>query len=378
MPVTPANREALIQNEDTMRYRPLGATGLQVSALSFGCMRLVEDQEVNTEVVSKAVEMGVNYFETTRFYCQGECQQRTAPGLKGKTAGVIVSGKGSLSADTTAYAFRQEMERQLDTLGLTHFKFYQVGWFAWERMPHLLKRGGALDALRQAREEGLVQHVGFTGHDKPENFIKCIETGIFDSLTIPYSLLNRAYEPTIKRAGELGVGVVAMCPVAGGMLSGESDKLQEALGIDMPTTAMALRFVLSNPDVSTACSGMSSLAMLDQNVRTVKEFDPAADNHFEQMCEGLDRMRESLGESFCTACGYCMPCPQNVNIPMYMELDRQWKVFGLANGVRDGIRALPAEQGPSVCTECGACEDKCPNALPIRETMKALEKMAAK
>ena len=186
------------------------------------------------------------------------------------------------------------------------------------------------------------------------------------------------YEPTIKRAGELGVGVVAMCPVAGGMLAGESETLQEALGIDMPTAAMALRFVLSNPDVSAACSGMSSLKMLDQNVQTVKEFDPDADNHFEQMCEGLDRMRESLGESFCTACGYCMPCPQKLNIPTYMELDRHWKVFGLAKGVRDRIRAIPAEQAPSVCSECGACEDKCPNALPIRETMKALEKMARK
>lgn len=376
MPVTPANREALIQNEDTMRYRPLGATGLQVSALSFGCMRLVEDQEVNTEVVSKAVEMGVNYFETTRFYCQGECQQRTAPGLKGKTAGVIVSGKGSLSADTTAYAFRQEMERQLDTLGLTHFKFYQVGWFAWERMPHLLKRGGALDALRQAREEGLVQHVGFTGHDKPENFIKCIETGLFDSLTVPYNLINRSYEPTIARAGELGVGVVAMCPVAGGILASESDALKEALQMDLPTAEMALRFVLSNPNVSTACSGMNAMDQLEQNVRTAKEFDPAAEGAFESMCEGLDRLRATLGDKFCTGCRYCMPCAQEINIPQHMDMHRNWKCFGLEDSVRQSLGKVPEENRASNCSDCGECEDKCPNDLAIRETLQELSTLS--
>jgi predicted aldo/keto reductase-like oxidoreductase len=80
------------------------------------------------------------------------------------------------------------------------------------------------------------------------------------------NLINRSYEPTIASAGELG--------------------------IDMPTTKMALRFVLSNPNVSTACSGMNTIEMLDENVSTVKEFDPEKDADFEQMCQGLDKMRK--------------------------------------------------------------------------------------
>ncbi len=367
----PSNHEPLICKEETMRYRAFGRTGMKVSALSFGCMRLVDDQPYNTPLISRAIDLGVNYFESTRYYLGGVCQHRTAPGLVGKTAGVIVSGKEGIGPDQTAYRFRKEIERQLDILGLTHFKFFQVGWFSWEMMPHLLKRGGVLEALRSAQNEGLIQHVGFTGHDTPENFIRCIETGLFDSLTVPYNLVNRMYEPTIKRAGELGVGVVAMCPVAGGMLAFESDRIKEALKMDLPTTEMALRFVLSNPDVSTACSGMNRMEQLDQNVRTVKDFEPGSAD-FGAMCEGLDRLRATLGERFCTTCRYCLPCPQGVDIPRHMEIYRNWKCFGLAGWPQSGLQGIPEEQSASRCDECGACETKCPNTLGIRAMLKEL------
>ena len=342
-----------------------------VSALSFGCMRLKDDQELNTSLVSRAIDLGVNYFETTRGYLGGTCQHRTAPGLVGKTAGVIVSGKGSLGVDTTAYSFRAEIERQLDILGLTHFKFYQVGWFSWAMVPHLLKPGGALDALRRAQREGLIQHVGFTGHDAPENVIKLIETGLFDSVTVPYNVISREYEPVIRRAGELGVGIVAMGPVGGGTLAFESQKLKDALQMDLPTAAMALRFVLSNPDVSTACSGMNAMEQLEENVRTVREFDPDQ-AQFQEMCGGIDRLRESLGEGFCTACGYCMPCPQGVNIPRHMCTHNNWKAFGLEEAARDILKGIPEDQSAGLCDECGECEEKCPNSLSVRESLKEL------
>jgi len=370
--VSPAHAEPLIRNDETMRYRPFGKTGWQVSALSFGCIRLGEDQDLNTALILRAVDVGVNYFESTRYYIGGTCQHKTAPGLAGRTAGIIVSGKERITPDQTAYLFRQEIERQLNILGLTHFKFFQVGWFRWENMPHLLKRGGVLDAIRQAKDEGLLQCVGFTGHDTPENFIKCIETGLFDSITVPYNLINRSYEPTIKRAGQLGVGVVAMCPVAGGVLACESSRLREALQMDLPTTEMALRFVLSNPDVSTACSGMNTLEQLEENVRTVRNFDPAAQGDFAAMCEGLDRLRAELGDKFCTGCRYCMPCPEGVDIPRHMDLYRQWKAFGLEEAARRGVARIPEEKSLVRCTQCGACVTACPNDLPVPDMLAEL------
>ncbi len=367
----PTHGGPLSQNEKTMRYRPLGKTGYKVSALSFGCMRLLDDPALNEKLIARAIDLGVNYVETTRYYLGGTCQHRTAPGLKGKAAGVIVSGKDGINPDKSAYLFRKEMERQLDILGIDHFKFFQVGWFSWEAMPHLLKRGGVLDALRKAQDEGLVKFIGFTGHDSAPNFIRCIETGLFDCITIPYNLVQRGYEPLIARAGELGVGVVAMCPVGGGMLSCRSDALRKAIGMDLPTPAMSLRFVLSNPNISTACSGMNTLEMLEENVRTVGEFDPAQAN-FQEMCAGLDRLREKLGQTFCTSCRYCAECPAGLEIWRLMDIWQHWKVFGLEDWARDALRQLPDEKRPARCTACGKCEEKCPNKLAVQERLREL------
>ena len=373
--VHPANHDPLHQNDDTMRYRDLGRTGLKVSAVSMGCMRLGEDQDLNTKVVNRAIDLGVNYYETTRGYCGGRCQHRVAPGLEGKATSIIVSGKGGIGPETTEFSFRQEIETQLEILGVSHFKFYQVGWFSWARMPHLLKRGGVLDALRRARDEGLVHHIGFTGHDTPENFTKCIETGLFDSITVPYNLFQREYAPTIGRAGELGVGVVAMGPVAGGLLGDGCEALQAELKLDVPMVEAALQFVLSNPDVSTACSGMSTVEMVEHNARIALEFDPATGPDFEAITARLDQLRHRLDGGICTTCGYCQPCPQGVNIPRYMGEYLNWKGFGLRSWARDAVRRMPDDQSLVNCNECGECEDKCPNSLPIRVRLKELQEL---
>ncbi len=370
--VEPSHNEPLIRNDETMRYRPMGKTGYMVSALSFGCMRLKDDPELNQELISKAVDLGVNYFESTRYYLGGTCQHRTAPGLKDKTEGVIVSGKERIGPDQTAYGFRRELECQLDILGLDHFKFFQVGWFRWRMMPHLLKRGGVLEAIRRAQDEGLLKFVGFTGHDTPEDFIRCIETGIFNSITVPYNMLNRRYEPVIKRAGELGLGVVAMCPVAGGVLGYPSDAIRDAVDMDLSTPAVALRFVLSNPDVSTACSGMNTLEMLEENVRTVREFDPQ-EATFTQISEGVDKLRQQLGDQFCTSCRYCAECPEGLEIWRLMDIWQNWKAFGLEEWARNALKDLPEEKGPGRCSSCGSCEESCPNNLPIRERLEQLK-----
>lgn len=375
--VTPANSQPLHRNDDTMAYRDLGRTGFKVSAVSMGCMRLGEDQDVNTRTVARAVELGMNYFETTRGYCGGQCQQRVAPGLRGQPPHLVVSGKGSLGPDTTAYSFRKEIERQLEVLGISHFKFYQVGWFSWGNMPHLLKRGGALEALRRAQDEGLVHHIGFTGHDTPDHFTSCIETGIFDSLTVPYNLMHRAYEPTIKRAGELGVGVVAMGPVGGGLLGDGCEALERELGLEVPMVEAALGFVLSNPSVSTACSGMSTVAMVEQNADIARRFDPARAMDYGAVTARLDALRARLDGGICTTCGYCQPCPQGVRIPRYMNEHLNWKGFGLRAWARNALGGMPAEHSLTNCNECGQCEEKCPNSLPIRARLGELRELLA-
>jgi predicted aldo/keto reductase-like oxidoreductase len=336
-----------------------------------GCMRLpTEDPDLAAAVIDAAIAAGVNYFETTRGYLGGRCQHLTAPGLKGRSRGLIVSGKAFVGDETTADSYREEIDLQMEILGVDYLEFFQVGWFALERLPLLTKPGGALEALDKARDEGLIGHIGFTGHDKPENFTKLVETGIFDSFTLPYNMVDRAYTGAIRRAGELGVGVIAMCPVAGGMLASPSPQLQGLIpGGASTTAAAALEWVLSNPDVSCACSGMNTLEMLAENVATVEAFTGLSPEDLARVDRVLDEFA-SLGEKFCTACGYCMDCPSGVDIPGNFRLYNYAQVYGLTDWARAQYAAMEEQKRAAACTGCAECEPKCPNSLPIRDQLQ--------
>ena len=349
-----------------MEYRPLGNTGLQVSALAMGCMRLpAEDPELAAQVVDDAIAAGVNYFETTRGYIDGKCQHLTGGGLKGRSRGLIVSGKAAVNEDTTADSYRREIDLQMEILGVDYLEFFQVGWFKLERLPRLTRKGGALEALHQAQREGLIGHLGFTGHDDPANYTELLEAGIFDCMTVPYSLINRSYEPTIERAGELGVGVVAMCALAGGLLAAPSATLQDLIPGGSATSAAAgLKFVLANPAVSCACSGMATPEQVRENAATADSFDGLSATEWSQVRAILDEFR-SLQERFCTSCGYCMPCPNGVDIPENFRLYNHDQIYGLRSWAQDQYRNMDAGKRADRCTECAECESKCPNQIPI-------------
>jgi len=359
-----------------MQYRPLGKTGLNVSAFALGCMRLpAENPELAAQIVDEAIASGVNYFETTRGYIGGRCQHLVAPGLKGRSRGLIVSGKAGISAETTADSYRQEIALQMEILGVDYLEFFQVGWFSADRLEMLTKKGGALDALDQARAEGLIGHIGCTGHDTPENYTKIVESGIFDSITIPYNMISRQYAPTIARAGQLGVGVIAMCAVSGGILASPSPQLQALIpGGATSTAAAALQFVLANPDVSCACSGMKDLEMLRENVATVNAFADVSPAQFAEMDRVLDQFRV-MGDRLCTYCKYCMDCPNGVDIPFNFHLYMFTKVYSLMDWPRAQYAAMAPEKRADACTRCGACAPKCPNSISIMEQLEAVARV---
>jgi len=352
-----------------MRFRPLGRSGVMVSELSFGCGRLPEDDEASTRVIHAAIDAGCNYFETATFYCNNLCQQKTALGVRGFTDRVMVSAKQGVLPETTADSYRRELDRQLTVLGVDTVEWLQVGWLTLEALTVLTKKGGALEAIQQAMGEGIVRHIGFTGHDTPVNFIQVLNSGLFESMTVTYNLLNRSYEPAIARARELGVGVVAMNPVGGGVLAEPSPELQRLIPGVTSTAALALRFVLANPGVSTACSGMASLEMVADNIATV-EAAPELSEEERARFYAVIRQFEALGEQFCTGCRYCLPCPQGVDIPACFRQYNIDTVYGLKAHARGAYQGLSEAQRASACIRCGECEARCPNHLPIMEQLE--------
>jgi predicted aldo/keto reductase-like oxidoreductase len=355
----------------------LGKGGPRISRLSMGCGRLPENDEDSTALIRQAVAAGINYFETATFYCNNRCLEKTGLGLRGLRDRVMIQVKIGTEWDATADSVRREAESQMQRLGVDRVDFYQFGWLAWERMPVVLRRGGPLEGARRMLDEGLARYLGFTGHDTADNFIKILETGLFGSMTVSYNLLNRAYEKAIARAHELGVGVIVMNPVGGGMLGTPSETLRGLIPGGPATTAeAALRFVLSTPGVTTACSGMSTPAQLAENLATAAR-PPLGEGERAAILGALDRFK-TLGEQFCTGCKYCLPCPHGVDIPGNFGVDNYARVYGLTDWARGQYAALKAECRADQCTECGECEPKCPQKIPIREQLAAVAKRLAR
>jgi len=231
-------------------------------------------------------------------------------------------------------------------------------------------------------DQGIVRHIGFSFHDTPENLYKIIDSGPFDTMTVQYNLVNRSLEEPIAYAAEKGMGVVIMGPVGGGMLAAPSEEIRKLLPGEAKSSAeVALRFVLANSNVSVALSGMSNLQQLEENVSVASQEVVLTEEDYRRIREALEE-KKRLSELYCTACGYCMPCPNGVDIPANFRLMNLHRIYGLTEYARGQYRRLgerkdkdgnPTPAWAEACLECGECEPKCPQKIPI---IKQLQEVA--
>lgn len=362
-----------------MQYRAFGNLGYQISTLGFGAMRLPcnehgVDEDAAIAIIHRAFELGVNYIDTAHMYHDGQSEIVVGKALKGWRDKVWLSTK-NWKSDQPAGPWREQLDEQLKKLDVDYIDVYHmhgIGWQLFEE--HISKPGMALEAAQKAKEEGLIKHISFSFHDTPEALEKLIRTGCYDSVTLQYNLLDRANEPGIALAHEKGIGVVVMGPVAGGRLGAPSPEMQALIpGKSKSTAEAALRFVFSNPGVSCAISGMSTMQMVEENCATASREDALSDAERAAIAAQLEE-KKRLAELYCTGCNYCMPCPNGVNIPRNFTAMNALKVYGL----RDHARAIYRHMGPdrennmpaSACIECGQCEPKCPQHIPIIEQLK--------
>lgn len=357
-----------------MEYRSLGRTGKQVSLLSLGCMRLPENDDEGAKVVRRAAELGINYFETSNWYCDSRSEIKVGMGLKGLRDKVFISTKLKIGPAVTGDDVRRAFEDSLKRLEVDRVDFYQLWDFRWDDHEAVMKKGGGLDTIEALRDEGLIGHIGMTSHESNEHVIELLDTGRLESVTLSYHLLNREVEPVIEYAGERGIGVVIMTPLAGGLLATPSDVLAEMVGAQNTSNAAgALRFVMSNPHVSTVPSGMTTVAEVEENVRTWADFKALSAQELTDLAVRLDEY-SALGKQFCTACNYCMPCPSGVKIPKLFGIRNRYTIFGLQDSATRSYHRM-TEGLPDACNECGECEVKCPNGIPIISQLKEVAEM---
>jgi predicted aldo/keto reductase-like oxidoreductase len=176
-------------------------------------------------------------------------------------------------------------------------------------------------------------------------------------------------------AREQGLGVVVMGPVGGGRLGAPSKVIRDLLpGTVRSSAEVALRFVFTNPNFHIALSGMSSRKQLEENVVLADKAGPLSAGEQEQL-GAMMKENERLAGLYCTGCKYCMPCPQGIGIPdvfTMMNYHRVYKITHYAKQNYAMIGKVPWMQykDAAACVECGICEDKCPQKLPIRQQLK--------
>jgi predicted aldo/keto reductase-like oxidoreductase len=368
-----------------MQYRDFGNTGLKISALGFGSMRLPEkdghvEQEKAIEMIRRSFELGVNYIDSAYFYNHHESEVVVGKALKGWRDKVTLSTK---NPDSSAEAdkWRTVLDEQLTKLDVDRIDVYHFHGINWKVFEEKMTRPeGCLKAARKAQDEGLFTYLSFSFRDTPENLIKLVDTGEFTSVTCQYNLLDQANEPGIARAHEKGMGVVIMGPVAGGRLGKPTPGIRDLLPTDSASTPeIALRFVLSNPNVSCAIPGMENIQMVEENCATASREDPLSEAELACVRAAAEE-KKKLADLYCTGCGYCTPCPHAVNIPDNFSAMNAYRVYGLLDYARGEYQGWLTEekQSAAFCQECGECEPKCPQKIPIiaqlKETDAALGK----
>ena len=327
-----------------MEYITLGKTGLRVSRMGLGGIPI---QRIDAEAAKKlldAVEAaGINYIDSARGYSVSE--ERIGQAIEGRREKFVLATK-TMSRDREGMA--RDIETSLKNFRTDYIDLYQVHNPSLEQLEQVCAPGGALEALLEAREAGKIGHIGLTAH-KPEVFRRALELPWVETVMFPYNLVENHGTELMERARELNVGFINMKSLAGGAIE---------------DARLALRFAAANPNVSVVLPGMYSPEEVAQNAAAVADASPLTEEELAK----AEALRRELGASFCRRCGYCAPCTVNIDIPNNFIFHGYLSRYGLADWARGRYDALAAHA--SDCVACGACEERCPYQLPIREMLK--------
>jgi predicted aldo/keto reductase-like oxidoreductase len=181
----------------------------------------------------------------------------------------------------------------------------------------------------------------------------------------------------IAYAVEKGLGVVIMGPVGGGRLAAPTDLYAKLTGKPaMATYELAFKFVLGNPGVSCALSGMQDMDMIDKNLLIAGQGNTLTTQEWKQLGEAVEQLKK-FSDLYCTGCEYCQPCPVGINIPHIFNMFTYHNVYGLRDHAKHEMTNYLKDGGKTIkdCSDCGRCEKKCPQNLEIRKQLKRVEEI---
>ena len=366
-----------------MKYRKMGKTGVEVSVLGFGCMRLPTvdgqdnciDEEKAIGIIRSGIDSGINYVDTAFGYHGGNSERLVGKALKdGYREKVNLATKLPLWNVKCEEDVERIFNEQLQKLDTDHIDFYLLHAVNNDSWDNIVTKFDVLPKLEKLKAEGKIKHIGFSFHDDLWVFKKVIDAyDGFEFCQIQFNYIDVDYQAGLEGleyAASNGLGVIVMEPLLGGKLAAPNERVAAKLSAEKTPVEWALDFVWNRSEVSMLLSGMGNMQMVSDNIGYADRSNPGmlSEKDLTMLSEAKHVFDEMVLVP-CTGCEYCMPCPSGVKIP---------KVFSAFNNITTGGRRVvkdifpDIETNASLCKKCGKCENACPQHIKIIDTLKTI------
>ena len=372
-----------------MQYRE-DKHGDKLSILGYGCMRFTKkagiiDLEKAEHEIMAAIDAGVNYFDTAYIYPGSEVALGTILERNGVRDKVNIATKLPQYLVQSGSAFDRYFNEELKRLRTDHVDYYLLHQMAdyaqWEK----LKRLGIVEWIEEKKRSGAIRNFGFSYHGTSAHFLKILAAYDWDFCQIQYNYRDENTQAGVvglKAAAERGIPVVIMEPLRGGklvnLLPETAKKIIAADERGWTPAEWAFRWLWNQPEVTVVLSGMNSLEMVEENIRTASDAHAGdfteRDFALLRKVEEQIKLKEKVG---CTGCQYCMPCPQGVDIPTAFRCYNAMYSESKWSGRFQYAVTVSFARDPAFATKCigcGKCEKHCPQGIPIREKLKEADK----
>ena len=318
----------------------LGRTNLEVNKNGFGALPIQRCTMAEAvEILKKAYENGIDFFDTAHFYTDSEEKM-------GNAFEDIDRDKIYLASKTAAETpedFWNDLKTSLNSLKTDYLDLYQ-----FHNISFVPKEDDELfKAMLEAKEKGMVRHIGITTH-KITFAHEAIESGLYETLQYPFSYLSGEEEISlVEKCNDLDVGFIAMKAMGGGLI----------------TNSKASYAFLNQFDNVLPIWGIQKLSELDEflsyDENTILTDDLKSD---------IEKDKQELGENFCRGCAYCMPCPEEINISLCARMSLWIRRFPSEPYLTEEYQDMMMKTLD--CIECYSCADKCPYELDIPQLLK--------
>lgn len=356
---------------------------LNISRLGMGNMRLPEhdghiDVEAARAIIDRAVEGGVNYFDTAWMYHSCESQRFLGEAMKKYPRdSFYLATKFHNGFQIDHKTMFEEQLRQLQT---DYVDFYLLHGVGDANGPRYIDEG-AVDYFIEQKRQGRIRYLGFSAHASTDYLARFADHHQWDFAQIQVNYFDWLFKTAAqeyKILEERGIPIVVMEPVRGGRLAGlipEADAMLLKAHPEWSIASWAFRFVRSLPQVQVILSGMSSMDQINDNLLTFSDDTPFTEQDREILFEAARKFEGQVLVP-CTSCRYCVDgCPSQINIPEWLVLYNRYKLEG--DWIIKRFSPEVKSQGtPGQCIQCGACSGMCPQSIDIPKFIAELaEKM---